>query len=637
MPILSKQKQATASITAAAKPLNIRNASEAAQISAVTRTKEQREAWRFYKIMSELNYPTNYLGRNVGRFRFPVGVIPENDLQSAPSVPDVSERDDLYRLAEKVAFLIRSEDGDISDLAEAYTKNLAVAGEGWLVGRKVSGEVLWTVFSVNEFGPRGNGDVWEGAESAQVAYARYTTGNMGVPDESYKFSLVRRVWQPSPELREFADTTTFSVLGNLRTLEALDRSLRARIINRLTQSGFLIMPTQFHLAGPVGAPTGDGNTVDDPFAAKLLDVIQRQHDMGDAPAMPAVIRGDAQFADAVRFLTMDRTIDHVELELRSENRSAIAKGMFLPPEVVEGMGSANHFSAWSVADSAYSHLLPFAKGFANMVTFTIFWPWLRDAARAEGLDVSEADIRRHVMLPDGSDVITRPNEAEDGRQLHDRGTISDRALRDRTGVPEGDAPSEEEGLRMLGRRMHNPYLATYGLKIHDEVDWDAVAAVGQAEGRPGVGSIDEGHRPADSSDPAGAPGEGEAGEDKAASDAELLAAAAPGYLLAARKKVGAKLRARCEPNKELHAALKNVPNEEVVQHVDPREDLSIDPSVVAGWFLTELTDMHVALPNVEPATIMRFAQALAERECEGGVEVAELPAIASAMTLPRAR
>lgn len=630
-------KKGSATITAAARPLNIRNTNEAAQISGVTRTPRQREAWKFYGVMSELNYPTNYLGRNVGRFRFPVGVIPADDLMAAPTVPDVTLRDPLYKLAEKCAFMIRSEDGDISDLAEAYTKNFAVAGEGWLVGRKEQGEILWTVFSVNEFGPRGNGDSWVPESDGTVAYARYTSGNWSKPDSSYKFGHVRRVWQPSPELRDFADTTTFAVLGYLRTLEALDRSLRARIINRLTQSGFLIMPTQFHLAGPVGAPTGDGQVIDDPFAAKLIDVIQKQHDSGEAPAMPAVIRGDAQFAAAVRFLTMDRTIDHVELELRAENRSAVAKGMFLPPEVQEGMGGASHFTAWSVADSAYSHLLPYAKGFAYTMTTTVLWPWLRDAAKAAGLNPTEADIRRHVLVPDGSDVITRPNEAEDGRQLYDRAAIGGRALRDRSGVAELDAPSEEEYVRMQGAKQNNPYLATYGLKIHDKIDWDKVAAVGASPGRPGVGSIDEAHRPADSSDPAGAPGEGEAGEGDDDLSARLLAAAAPGYLLAARKKVGAKLRARCEPNKELHAAIKQVPNEQVLSHVDPQTDLGIAPSVVAGWFLGELAAMHHAVPDVEPLAVMRFAKALAEQESVGEVTMAELPAIASAVTLPSAR
>ena len=236
---------------------------------------------------------------------------------------------------------------------------------------------------------------------------------------------------------------------------------------------------------------------------------KRSRSSGDASATPALIRGDAALGEAIKFITMDRTIDRVELELRSEQRAEIAKGMFLPPEVIEGMGSANHWSSWSVSDSAFVHLLPYAQGFADLLTVTVLWPLLRDAIRFNNWDYTELDVRRHKIIPDGSDVISRPNEAEDGRQLHDRMVISDKALRDRSGVGEGDEPTEDEYVRQIGRRINNPYLATYGMKVHEEIDWEEMAAVAAGPGKPGVGSIDEAHRPADSSDPAGAPGEGD--------------------------------------------------------------------------------------------------------------------------------
>ena len=84
------------------------------------------------------------------------------------------------------------------------------------------------------------------------------SGNTSAPDWSFKPGYLRRIWQPSPKLREVADTPTFAVLDKLKTLAVLDRSLRARIVNSLTQSGFLFMPSQLSLAGPIGAPTGDG-------------------------------------------------------------------------------------------------------------------------------------------------------------------------------------------------------------------------------------------------------------------------------------------------------------------------------------------------------------------------------------------
>lgn len=953
---LTRKNQPTASITAAVKPLNIRNATEAAAISQVSGGRKQREAWSFYESMSELNYPTNYLGRNVARFHFPVGVVPADDLSSPAAVPERAKRDKLYAAAEQIAFTIRGEDAGLADLAEGYTKNMAVAGEGWFVGRQVSGEILWSVFSVIEFGPTGSyGDTGQ-------AYARYPLGNTAAPDWSFKPGYLRRIWQPSPKLREVADTTTFAVLDKLKTLAVLDRSLRARIVNSLTQSGFLFMPSQLSLAGPIGAPTGNGEAVDDPFAAKILSIIQAQHDSGDASATPALIRGDAALGEAIKFITMDRTIDRVELELRSEQRAEIAKGMFLPPEVIEGMGSANHWcrtddtlafvrgkgwthrdalaagdeiitvdhetglsawsavesvyaatvadqpmvevvvsgdrgpswtitqtpehrnpiirggrrmmvlgsdlnagdilttgapasdlpavpsvsddfaklvawysadgtitgtaekpgqiriakswkenpdkvarmvqaltgvfgparesmprgigpawrmevqdrgmavavlngpardvilgvvpgkekviprefvekltasqlegfldawldsdgdsrritddhsgfiwqrnparldaieyaavrsgravrrrtlrhnsgfkgwgdmhglsvgsqrqvkvrsvgtttysgvvwcpktangtwlarsgdgwsdftgnSSWSVSDSAFVHLLPYAQGFADLLTMTVLWPLLRDAIRFNNWDYTELDVRRHKIIPDGSDVISRPNEAEDGRQLHDRMVISDKALRDRSGVGEGDEPTEDEYVRQIGRRINNPYLATYGMDVHDKIDWEEMAAVAAGPGRPGVGSTDEAHRPADSSDPAGAPGEGDTkAEDEMT--ARLLVAASPGFLLAARKKVGAKLRARCEPDKELHASLKHLPNEEIVGHPGLLDAIGLSEGEVRKWFLSELSGIADAVRSPASAP---FIHALAAEVADGGEP--DLPALA---------
>jgi hypothetical protein len=605
------RKNPTASVTAAVRPLNIRNTAEATAISMVSGGSEQREAWKFYRTMSELNYPVNYLGRAVGRFKFPVGVIPDNDLAAGATVPDVTERDDLYRAAEEIMFFIRGEEGGISELAEAYTKNMAVAGEGWFVARMMNGEPVWSMFSVLEFGPNGSF-----SNDTSIAYSRYPTGNTSQADSSYVPRFVRRAWQPSPALHDLADTTTFAVLNNLRTLAVLDRSLRARILNKLTQSGFLFMPSQLTMSGPVGAPTGDGQKVDDPFAAKILSIIQAQNDMGEAPAMPALIRGDAALGEAIKFITTDRTIDHVELELRAEQRSGVARGMFLPPEVVEGMGSLNHFSSWSVSDSAYQHVLPYANGFADMVTHSILWPLLRDVIAAKGWNFTERDVRRHLALPDGSEVITRPNEAEDGRQLHDRAVISDRALRDRSNVSELDAPTEEEYVRQIGRKINHPYLATWGMPIHDKIDWDEAAAAIKGEGAPGIGSVDQAHRPADSSDPAGAPGEGDTQVDNSAT-ATLLAAAAPGYLLSAHKKVGAKLRGRAEPNKKLHAAIKNLPNEKVLTHDGLLDALGLTAGEVRRWYVAELAPIAHATPSVDRMVTYRYVQALAAAAVDG--------------------
>lgn len=612
---LTRKSRDVATITAAARPVNIRDGATAAALSQVSNTRDQIAAWDLYQHTAELHYPVSYAGRNVGRFMFPVATVPAINLNSVPSVPDDDDRDDLYRAAEQAMFAFTSDSGDLSDLAEQYTKNMAVAGEAWMVAEGTDSSIpSWHVFSVREFGPIRAG----GSDDSGIAYHRFPTGSSASTDPTFKPALVRRLWQKSPMLSEYADTSTFSVLDDLRDLNVLNRSLRARLVSRLTQAGFLFIPSSLSLAGPVGNPTGDGNAVEDPFANKLLNIVEKQMLSGASPAVPTIIRGDADAGEAIRFILTDRTIDRVELELRAEKRSNVARGMFLPPEVTEGLGSTTHWQSWSVNDSAYSHLLPYASNFADAVTRVYLWPVLRDWVQANpGRGYTEIDIRRHTVWPDGANVITRPNEAEDGRQLWDRFAISTQALRKRTGAAPTEAPEDDEYVRMLGAKNNNPYLATYGLPIHDQIDWDMVANVGQAEGRPGVGSIDEDHRPADSSDPAGAPGEGETQVERDQMAAKMFTLAANGHLLRARQKVGAKIRAKAEPRRTVHAALKSVPNEGVLTAVNLSE-IDLTTGDVTTWFTDALSDLSDDLRSVsEGSKVDKFIDLLIDSEVHG--------------------
>jgi len=158
-------------------------------------------------------------------------------------------------------------------------------------------------------------------------------------------------------------------------------------------------------------------------------------------------------------------------------------------------------SSWSVSDATVGHLQPPADRFADGLTRVFLRPALRE------LDFEESEVMSVVVIADDSNVVTRPNAAEDYRQLHDRITVSDRVLREKAGAEELDAPTDEEAVRILGRKSNNPYLATYGLPINDEIDWDKVASVGSSVGAPGVGGTPPSRLPADSSNPAGAPGD----------------------------------------------------------------------------------------------------------------------------------
>lgn len=159
-------------------------------------------------------------------------------------------------------------------------------------------------------------------------------------------------------------------------------------------------------------------------------------------------------------------------------------------------------SSWSISDSTLTvHLQPLADRFADGLLRVFLRPAL---ASLDMFDPQE--IATVAVVADGSNVVTRPNAAEDYRQLHDRITVGDSALREKSGAEEADKPTEEEYVRIMGRRINSPYLATFDMPVAERIDWEKVK-VGTPSGAPGVGGEPSSRLPADSGDPAGAPGD----------------------------------------------------------------------------------------------------------------------------------
>lgn len=572
----------------------------------------QRQAATLYYRLAELHYPANYMGAALSRFAYPVGVVPEGDLQSVPSVPDAADRTDLYRVAEDAMFALEGPLGGMSELARLYGMNMTMTGEGWLVGEdkgsRQERRTEWEFLSIAELVPTDQGGWIRNPTGIGAQYG----ANL-----DYKPDFTKRFWRADPFATQVADAAMSALVSDCQQLVALNESITSRIVTRLAQAGILFLDTTLQVPGAPQAPNGDGNAVSDPFYSKFLNtlesaILQRG---GPSGSIPIIVRGQGKPEDLIKFITMDRSIDRVEMELRAELRNNIAVGMDLPAETQQGLGDATHFQAWTVGDATYqSHLLPEAQRWADGVTRVYLWPVLRRWAKDNNRVVSEAEIRRHVVIADGAAVVTRPNAAEDRRQLSDRLTISDRFLREGSGVPETAKPSETEFVQQLGRKINNPYLATYGMGVHDEIDWDAVAAVPSGEGAPGAGGTPPSRRPADSSDPTGAPGIKD-GKKNASDAAGVFAAAASGFVVAAVKAVGSTIRARCEPHADIFAAVKPHPNEKVLAMLESEDLDAIGVSAVdlQAMYAKALAPMSEVLSEVhDPTSVDLYLAAVAE-------------------------
>lgn len=568
----------------------------------------QAGGWTFYDRLAEVHYPANYTSSALARFTYLAGVRSADSPLAPPSVPDVKDRTDLDRVAQDILWALEGPQGDINALAGLYSINDDISGEGYLTGvdhgSGRSAYTDWEYLSILELRAGAEG----GWTRSGIGFA-----DEAAPEPGNYDAYVKRMWAAHPARTFVADSPLQALAEDCRRLIALNDSMTSRILNRMAQSGILFIPSGLSVVGANDAPEGSTDPVKSPFWLKFLDTIEAAILKRNtaAGAIPIILQGNEKDGAAIRHIVMDRTIDRVEMELRAELRQNIAMGQNLPSESQTGLGNSTHFQLWGITDDAYQgHLLPKAQRWANNLSREYLWPGLRAYRKEAGKEndpaYSEAEIRRRVVIADGANVVTKPNVAEDRRQLHDRLVISDDALRASTGATDEDAPDDDEYVRQLGRRINNPYLAVWGLKVADKIDWEQVANTPNGQGAPGTGSIPPTRRPADSADPPGK-------RSAKASDAtiNMLTMAASGHLLAATKAVGARLRALAQAVPEQAAEIRNVANEAVLAALD-LDEIDLSTQGVIDLYVEALAPLAADLANeIEPASASAFVQAVA--------------------------
>lgn len=605
MPKWSIGRRQRDGLVASASVVNLKDR-EAIQRIALARRRWQTDAWSFYDQLPEIHYPSNYIGSTLGRFNFVIGEIPEDNPVGKPVVLEPSKRGDEYKAAEDLLAALRGPTGGIGTMARLYGMNMTIAAEGWLTGKDANGETDWEFLSVRELSPTENGE-----------FLRDDIGLGSSTAYPYVPDFARRFWRAHPARTGIADSALNALAGDCNRLIALNESITSRLLARLSQAGVLFLPNTITVAGATMPADGDGNPVDNPFWKRFLDTMERAvtERNGAAGAIPIIVQGPGADGQNIKHITLDRSIDRVEMELRGELRSNIATGLDLPPEVQKGLGNMNHWTSWTVSDDTFSsHIKPLADEFSDGLTLTYIRPGLRTQGDSRTAKFNESKIRRLVVIADGSDVISRPNAAEDRRQLHDRSTISDKALREGSGVGESDAPSDDEYVRQIGRNTNTPYLATWGLPVHDEIDWTKVPGTAATDGAPSPGGTPASRRPADSNSPVKE--QPKTPKKPAAADSiELCAAAGIGHLARAQQHVGAKVRALCEPieHREVFNLLKPVPNERVLATIDDWEAIGLNDGAVRAMFVGALSGLISDLDQlgIDPDMASSYVAAVA--------------------------
>lgn len=468
-------------LTASGERVNTKNAEQQIRINSAW----QRRAFMYYDALGEIKYAAAFFAR-LARLELWVGKweVVDGERELVPT-------DD----PQAVAALDRIRDpggsGSRAALLASYGRIKFLSGEGYLFYTKDDdGMESWEFLSTSEIRPNP-----QGATGGRVEYQRVQAPQLAPelfrdPGEDEwenvdaKEAIGYRMWRRHPQYSQWPDSPMRGVLDVCEELLILDATVRARSRSRLAGNGILWLDDRI---SPAPAPTEDDgpepdeNVSNDPWLDDLTaSIIEPIADEGDASRLvPYVTRVTVPLEPGLKLEELmyhQKFNDPAEVDAergkRIEAINRLALGLELPAEILTGLGKSNHWSAWLLSDEAWDHLEPYAEEFVGDLTSAYLLPTLKAGGRA--------DWDLFAVGYDAGRLRKDPEKSKNAKDVHDRGALSDLALRTANGFTEGDAPNDEERRVWLSRVSKDP-----GFALGEDPAPDRTQAEPEAGGVPG--------------------------------------------------------------------------------------------------------------------------------------------------------
>lgn len=410
-PLPTPAEQAPNALTAAAVPL----ANPRTELIRNTET-WQDEAWGFYDDLGEFRYGVDWSSSMLSRIR----------LYAARLEPGADEpvRADAGTAVDLMTTLGGGVAGQ-AQLMAGFGTQLAVPGEGYLVGETVNGIEKWAVRSIDEVrDTRGRFEVIdENSAGSSIRWRALGTN-----------SLVTRVWRPHKRYHYMADSPARAARRKMRELELINRYITSQFLSRLASAGVIMFPEE--ITFPVREEFADAP---DPFMAEWIEIAAEAiRTPGTAAAIvPIPIKVPAEYVDKIKHVDFTLQLDEKILDKRDSAIKGLATMLNMPAEVLLGMGDVNHWGQWMLEESALkTHIAPDAE----LICMAVTQGYLQPRLRASGVE----DWANWVVWYDMSELALRPDRSDDAIALYDRLEINGAALRRETGFDESDKPTDEE-------------------------------------------------------------------------------------------------------------------------------------------------------------------------------------------------
>lgn len=410
----------------------------------------QEDAWDMYDLVGEERFLATTLANRVAQARLYVGRLAENPTDPPEPVDDPRLQGILDAIGDSPVARMQ--------LVQRLAVNLFVAGDGWLCGipRHLIPLTLrnQTSLEVQEIEPLPDQGLvvddleWRMLSVSEVSSsAGQITLKFGESVEEWVNCspddvFLVRVWRPHPRRAWEADSPTRASLPVLRELVGLTMHISAQVDSRLAGAGLLVIPQSAQRAMNLAAGLDEETAATtDSFTEALLEAMTVPiSDRASASALvPLVVTVPDEAAGLFNYMTFAKPLDTESRPLRDEAIRRLALGQDAPPELLLGMSGMNHWGAWLVReDVVTTHIEPPLALICDALTTQYLWPVLEENTSPVESPTQTERVHDLVIWYDVSHMVMRPNQADDAKELHSRGVLSDDALLDATGFSDQD-------------------------------------------------------------------------------------------------------------------------------------------------------------------------------------------------------
>jgi len=408
----------------------------------------------------------------------------------------------IARMMSRVSYYpaFRSSDGKLSEIKEGppverlnriqdpgggrtrlqfdYGRLMWITGEGMLFGYRLEQEDERWRFLWNE-----EIKIREDGTAVRLDANKKETEDVGV---------AYRLWTPSPQQSEFADSPMKPITDIAEELIWLTKSVMSTAVSRMT-NGAVVMALEAIPEDPIQPQGGEEDPENNTFLKGYIEHVTNQieNPMSPEARVPYLYTPPAEFAEAFRWVKMhDPATDYLERELRKECIERLALAFDMPPEALRGMTDANHWTAKQVMHDMWrSYGIVKAQQFADE---------LGEAYLRPGLEMDGFERWNEVVIGlDDSQVVISPDRTEDADQAADRGYINDEAYLKLKGMEDDMAATEDDKRIWLAVKLRNPALlkgTPYEIDDPQPTGFDGPAPSSNGNGDAADGPRDPGTR-----------------------------------------------------------------------------------------------------------------------------------------------